>query len=678
MPEEEKEKNAQEPKVGVFVCHCGGNISDVIDVKRVTEEVSKIPGVEVARDYLFMCSDPGQKLIADAIRNDGINRVVVAACSPRLHELTFRRKLVDSGLNPYLLEQANIREQASWVHKTDPGGATAKAVRLAAAAVEKVKLMKPLDRIEVESLPYAAVIGGGVAGIRTALDLADKGSQVFLIEKTPFLGGNMPKLDRLFPTEDVAKEILGRLLEELRANEKVNVHTLTELTGTEGYIGNFKLQVRKTSRGFKRALSDEEYERVLEACPEEVEDAFNEGLSRRKAIYRPYRQAYPEAPAIDWETCTGCGKCRDMLGEQVVDLERRQEDLEIEAGTVIVATGFRHYEPYEGEYGYRESEQVITLPQLIRLLDPEGPTRGELSLDGRRIRNIGFIHCVGSRQQEGVNRPGKDGKLNEHCSRVCCTATLQAAKEIKKRHPGVRLFDFYQDIRTYGRDHETVYYEEASRNGTLFFRYDPNEPPSVDRNTDGKGPPLTVKVRDLLTMKEEVEVDLDLLVLATGMVPPEIDEVIQPFKLPVGSDRFLLEIHPKLRPVESAIGGVYLAGTAQAPMDITETTAAASAAGVKAAAILQGKRVELEPYVAKVDEALCEGVGACVEACHYKGAITLVDREVDGRKVKRAEVNFALCKGCGACVAVCPRRALDVNGFEIRQFEAMMNAIAGA
>jgi heterodisulfide reductase subunit A len=675
MPEQEKEKKVQEAKVGVFVCHCGGNISDVIDVEKVAEEVSKIPGVEVAKDYLFMCSDPGQKLIADAIRNGEINRVVVAACSPRLHELTFRRKLVDSGLNPYLLEQANIREQASWVHKTDPGGATAKAIRLAAAAVEKVKLMKPLDKIEVASLPYAAVIGGGVAGIRTALDLADKGSQVFLIEKTPFLGGNMPKLDRLFPTEDMAKEILGRLLEALRANEKVKVHTLTELTGTEGYIGNFKLKVRNTSRGFKRALSDEEYERVVEACPEEVEDAFNEGLSRRKAIYRPYRQAYPEAPAIDWETCTGCGKCQEILGDQVVDLERRQEDLEIEAGTVIVATGFRHYEPYEGEYGYRESEQVITLPQLIRLLDPEGPTKGELELNGRRVRNIGFIHCVGSRQHEGVNRPGKDGKLNEYCSRICCTATLQAAKELKKRHPGVKLFDFYQDIRTYGRDHETVYYEEASRNEMLFFRYDPSELPSVVRNTDGKGPPVTVKVKDLLTMKEEVEVDLDLLVLATGMVPPDIDEVIQPFKLPVGSDRFLLEIHPKLRPVESAIGGVYLAGTAQAPMDITETTAAAAAAGVKAAAILQGKRVELEPYVAKVDEALCEGVGACVEACHYKGAIYLVDREVDGRKVKRAEVNFALCKGCGACVAACPHRALDVNGFEIKQFEAMVDAI---
>lgn len=659
------------PRIGAYICHCGGNISDVVDVEKVTRVVADLPGVVVARNYTFMCSEPGQALIEKDIREQGLDAVVVAACSPSLHQLTFRRALSRAGLNPYLFEPANIREQVSWSHATDREGATDKAIRLIASGVAKARLLKPLERIRVDTTARAVVIGAGIAGLRAAIDLARRGIEVTLVEKSPFVGGRMAQLDKLFPTEEEARPLLHELASEALVHPRITVHTCAEVRGVEGYIGDFQVKILKHPRGVAAQLRRPD--EVMAACPEETENEFDYNLTRRKAIYQPYEGSLPALPAIDWATCTKCGLCREVAGDGAIVLDQGPTEIEVDAGVVVIATGFDHYGPRQGEYGYDEYPEVITLPQLIRLLDPQGPSQGELAWAGRTVKNVAMIHCVGSRQIEGIHEPREDGKINDYCSRVCCTATLQAANEIRERFPKVNVFEFYQDIRAYGKDHED-YYERTSKNGVLFFRYAPEEPPVVAR-VQGDGSPLTVQAKDLLTYGEEVEVPADLVVLSVGVMPRDIRSLIDMVKVPVGADRFLLEVHPKLRPVETAIGGIVLAGAAQGPMDVTEASAAASAAASKATVILGGDYVELDPFVAKVDLSRCEGTGACVEACAYKGAITLTEVTLDGRTVKRAEVNPALCKGCGACVAVCPNRAIDVNGWTLEQFEAMVDAL---
>jgi heterodisulfide reductase subunit A len=578
----------QKLKVGVFVCHCGGNISDVIDVKKVAEEISKIDGVEISTDYIFMCSDPGQNLVKDAIRKGKINRVVIAACSPRLHELTFKRALVSAGLNPYLFEHVNIREQGSWVHKLDPDGATAKAIKLIKGAVERVKLSKPLDDIEVKAMPEAVVLGGGIAGIRASIDLAKRGISVNLIEKNEKLGGNIAGMGKLFGTDENPDEIINGLISEMENTKKVNVYLNSEIVDIEGGIGNFKVTIKNLKNG--------------------KEEKKN-------------------------------------------------------AGAVIIATGYSHYIPYEGEYGYKKINNVVTLPEFKKMLfNIKGK---ELIINGKKIKSVGFIHCVGSRQLPGMDKNIPEGRtLNAHCSRVCCTAILHMVKHLKENFPEIEIFDFYQDIRTYGRDNEVKYYENASKSGVLFFRYSPYNAPFVSEN-EGK---INIKVNDLLTMNEEVEVEVDLLVLATAMLSANPGVIAEKYKLCQSSDGFLQEVHPKLRPVEMIVGGIFLAGTAQAPFDTTETSAAASAAAVKATAILEGKGVKLEPYVAKVNHEKCKGHGKCVEICPSKGAIFLNENN-------KAEVNPILCISCGNCVAVCPERAVDINNYEIEKFEKMVDAI---
>lgn len=651
------------PRVGVYICHCGGNISDIIDVKRVADEMGKLPGVALSTDYIFMCSDPGQQKIKDAIKEGKINRVVVAACSPRLHELTFRRALVAAGLNPYLLEQVNIREQASWVHKMDHEGATLKAIRLTRGAVEKVKLAKPMDMIEIKSLPSAVVIGAGPAGLRAASDMAAKGSTVYLIEKMPFTGGNVSKMDKLYPTEEDAKEIVGKLSAEIEANSAIKLMTYTEVTNAEGGIGNFTITVKQLSRGVTAFMSEKEFKDASNACPVEVDDDFNCNLSKRKAIYMPYKTAYPALPAVDWANCTLCGKCAQAVKGKI-DLDKKEETVVIQSGVVVVATGYKHYEPAQEEYGYG-AKNVVTLPQLIRLMDKTGPTGGKIEINGKKIKSVGFIHCVGSREIDGVKRPGPVRPLNAHCSRVCCTAVLQAAVELKERYKDINIYSFYQDIRTYARDCELKYYDKASSDGAVFFRYSPAELPQVSVENGV----IKVRMKDLLTAGEEIEAEVDLLVLATGMVPGDPGAVADKFKMPKSVDRFLQEVHPKLRPVETAIGGIFLAGTCQAPFDTTETTAIAGAAAVKAAAILESGSVQLEPYVAVVDESKCKCHRECVAVCPAKGAIYINEAK------QKAEVNPMLCISCGNCVAVCPERAIDVQGYEINRFEKIIEEI---
>jgi heterodisulfide reductase subunit A len=670
----DQQPNGKEPRVGVYICHCGGNISDVVAVEKVVEAAARLPNVVVARDNTFMCSDPGQDLIAQDIRNEKLHRVVVAACSPSLHEHTFRRTLARARLNPYLYEHANIREQVSWCSKSDPEGATDKATRLVGAAVAKAKLLEPLEPIRVEAKRHVVVIGGGVSGLRSARDLSRSGLAVTLLERSAFLGGRTAQLDRVYPTDDGARELLGQLLEEINTDPNITVHTRADVTSASGYVGNFHLSVRLEPRGVTRMLDPDQVRAAVEVCPKTTESEFEHHLVRRKAILLPYAGCHPDMPAIDWETCTRCGKCVEVLGSQAIDLDSQPEEIELEAGAIVLATGFDLYQPHQGEYGYGEHAEVITLAQLIRLLDKEGPTGGRLEHNSRSVKNVCLIHCVGSRQIEGIHKPGTDGRINDYCSRVCCTATLHAANEIRQRFPEVNVFDFYQDIRTYGRGHED-YYENASKGGVLFFRYQAQTPPVVTEAHGTDGSPLVVRVKDTLTFGEEVEVPADLVVLATGMVPRDISHLVSMLKLPRSADGFLQEVHPKLRPVELAVNGVFLAGTCQAPMDITESCAAASAAAVKAAALLSKGHIELDPFVVQVDPELCVGDAKCVEECKYMNAVSLIERDVRGKRVDRATVNAALCSGCGMCAAVCPTGAIQVAGWRQEQFEAMTDAL---
>jgi heterodisulfide reductase subunit A len=587
--EASKDIYRQQPKVAVYVCHCGGNISDVVDVKEVTAEMAKYPGVTVAREYAFMCSSNGQDLILEDIRNLGVNRVVVAACSPSLHELTFRGVLQRANINPYLYEHVNIREQVSWVHKADHDGATAKAIKLVEAGVEKVLRQDPLNAIRVAAEQRVAVIGGGVAGMKAALSVAGKGLEAVIIEKAPRLGGKLLDLGRVYPSGEEASAVVRKFEGLVAAAERITVHTGAEIDFVSGFVGNF---------------------------------------------------------IIDFKKADG-------------------EMAQVKAGAVIMATGFEHYKPYKGEFGYGEAANVVTLPEFMTLLKNSPACRLEYA--GKEIKSLAMMHCVGSRQIDGVHKPQADGKVNDYCSRVCCTSALYTANQVKDKYPETRIYDVYRDIRTYGMQHED-YYERASKDGVVFFRHADTDQPVVE-STRGTH---TVKVKDVLTWNEEIELKVDLLVLVTGMMPADIERLSSQMKLPVGADRFLQEVHPKLRPVELANSGIFMAGAAQAPMDITEAAATAATAAAKAAILLSEPDIPLEPFVAVVNEAACTGCGLCPAECSYEGALMMTEK--NGRPLAR--VNPALCKGCGACVAVCPTRALDVAGWTLGQFDAMVDAIA--
>jgi heterodisulfide reductase subunit A len=668
---QQSDSPGQEARIGVYTCHCGGNVSDVIHCERVAKTLSKLPNVVVSRTHMAMCSDAGQAMIEDDIREQGINRVVVGACAPSLHEQTFRGTVTRAGLNPYLYCHVGVREQASWVHNSDPEGATNKAIRLMSAGIAKARLLQPLVPIRLDAEQHALVIGGGVAGLRAAWDIARQGIRVTLIEKSPFLGGRMAQLESMFPTGETARQALHDLIEKVLAHPQITVHTRAELAAVKGYVGDFQAHIRQGSRG----ISDDfaRIDAAVAACPVEVPDEFNYGLSTRKAIYLAYPGCYPATPAIDWENCTQCGACLKVNGRGI-SLENETETFEVKVGAVVVATGFNLYELRPGEYGYGELPEVITLPKLIRLLALTGKGE-ELRWNGRPVQNIAFIHCVGSRQIEGIHEPQPDGQVNNYCSRVCCTATLHTVDELRERFPNVNVFDIYQDIRTYGRGHED-YYTQASAKQVRFLRFHGDEMPQVLPAPQGDTHPVLVKVKDYLTWGEEIEVPVDLVVLVVGVVPRQIDDLVKMLKISPGTDRFLLEVHPKLRPVETAVPGIVLAGTAQGPMNTQESCAAASAAAAKVSVLLGQGVVELKPFVAWVDPERCEGSGQCLEVCCYEDAISLQPFSVNGRQVQKAVVTPANCAGCGACVSACPNRAIEVQGWTLEQYKAMVDAIA--
>ncbi len=583
---------ADEPRIGVYICRCGGNISDYLDVQKLADTARGIPGVTLSKVDTFMCSDPGQDRIVQDVKAGLVNRVVVASCSPFLHEVTFKAAVRRGGLNPYLYAHVNIREQGSWSHGHQGGDATQHALRMIAGGIGKVRHLEPLEKIRLPSHRRALVVGGGVAGMKAALDCARRGLPVLLVERAARLGGRAANLGRVYPSEQEARELVARLVREVEAEPLIAVNTGSDVANISGFIGNYEVTVASATASATHAV-----------------------------------------------------------------------------GAVIVATGFTPYQPAEGEdlHGH---PQVVTLPDLVAALR-DAPSAETLSWQGRPVRSLALMHCVGSRQCEGCFAPQADGHINDYCSRVCCTSLLRNAVEIRARFPGTAVYDFHQDIRTYGRGQED-YYSRASEAGVVFFRWKGEEPPVVAERPGGG---LSVTVKDQLTFGEEIEAPVDLVVLGVGMTPGPVRELASMLKISVGADRFLQEVHPKLRPVEVAVAGILLAGTAQGPMSIEEAVEGASAAAAKACILLAHDHTELEPFVAKVTPDLCVGCNACVEECQYAGAVAM-GPAADGKRV--AAVNPGLCKGCGACVAVCPVRAIDVQGWTLNQFDAMIDGMAEA
>lgn len=665
--EEESSISTDPPRIGVYTCYCGGNISDAVDCELVARTLAGFPDVVVSRTNMSMCSDAGQSIIEQDIRNQGVNRVVIGACAPSLHEATFRQAVERAGLNRYYYHHVGLREQDSWVHSHDRTSATEKAISLMAAGVAKARLLEPLDPIRLPAEKHALVIGGGVAGLRAALDIAKLNMQVTLIEKTPFLGGRMAQLEKIFPVGEYARTVLAGLIETVVEHPRITIHTGAQLTAVSGYVGDFKVEVTMQSRGVPSELG----EQLIQAVEKNIPDEFNYGLTQRGVVYRPYPGCFPPSPAVDWANYDGL-PLQYEAGEIV--LVNQPQSIELTVGAIVIATGFDPYEPAAGEHGFGELPEVVTLPQLIRTLAmlEEG---ADLTVNGHAVRDVVLLHCVGSRQIDGIHQPQPDGQVNNYCSRVCCTATLYESLALKERFPDLNLYDVHEDIRTYGRGHEQ-FYRETLENGTIILRYVGDKPPVVEALEPGDTHPLVVRLEDQLTWGEPVEIPADLVVLAVGMMPRPVKDLIDMLKVSPGKDRFLLEVHPKLRPVETAVPGVVLAGTAQGPMNIQESSAAAAAAAAKVACLLSQGRVELEPFVAHVNSALCEGSGACVEVCAYENAISLETIAQNGGQIQQAVVSPANCSGCGNCVSACPHGAIDIQGWTLRQYEAMVDALA--
>jgi heterodisulfide reductase subunit A2 len=652
MVEEMKDIENEEPRIGVYVCHCGINIGGVVDVPAVAEYAKTLPNVVLAKDYKYYCSDPGQQAIQDDIKEHNLNRIVVAACSPRLHEPTFRRCVREAGLNQFLFEFANLREHDSWVHMGEPEAATEKAKDLTRMAIAKARLLEPLEASKVSVDNKAMVIGGGVAGIQSALDLADMGFKTYMIEKQPTIGGRMGQLDKTFPTLDCSMCILAPKMVDVGKHDNIELLTYSEVREVEGYIGNFKVKVEKKPR-----YIDEELcvgcGSCVEVCPIEMPNYFDEGIGMVKAAYIPFPQAVPLCATIDKDYCIECKLCDQICERGAVKHTQESEFIDLEVGTIIVATGYDPYDPTEKlEYGYGSHTNVITAMEIERMINASGPTEGKVlkPSDMEKPKRVAFIHCVGSRDEQ-IGKP--------YCSRVCCMYSMKNAQLIKDKMPDSEVTLYYMDIRAFGKGFEEFYKNSQEKYGIKFVR---GRPAEVLENED-----LTLTVRGEDTLLNKVsEYDYDLVVLSIGLVPPEgAEELRQTIGLSKSGDGFLMEAHPKLRPVDTLTDGVYLAGVAQGPKDIPDAVAQGSGAAARAAIPMVKGEVEIEPIVATTDIDVCGACEVCVELCPY-GAVTIEDEQ--------AAVNVALCKGCGTCVAACPSGAMDQQHFKTDQIMAQIEA----
>ena len=651
-----EENMNEEVRVGVFVCHCGVNVGGVVDCPDVAEYAKTLPNVEFATDYKYMCSDPGQGMIQDAIKEHNLNRVVVAACSPRLHEPTFRRCVEEAGLNKFLFEFANLREQDSWVHMTQPVEATAKAKDLTRMAVAKARLLEPLEASKVAVDKKCLVIGGGVAGIQSALDLADMGFKTYMVERNPTIGGRMGQLDKTFPTLDCSMCILAPKMVDTSKHENIELITYAEVKEVDGYIGNFTVKVEKKPRYVK----EEDCTgcgQCQEVCPIEIPNYYDEGVGMVRAAYIPFPQAVPLCATIDKNYCIDCGLCETVCGPEAIDRNMEPEEIELHVGTIIAATGYDPYDPTEKyEYGYGRYTNVITAMEIERMINASGPTGGHVQKpsDGKEPKRVAFIHCVGSRDEQ----IGKS-----YCSRVCCMYSMKNAQLCIDHEPDTEVTCYYMDIRSFGKGFEEFYKTSQEKYGIEFIR---GRPAEIIENDDLT---LTVRAEDTLLGKV-TEYTYDLVVLSVGLEPPKgSNELRQTLGLSRTSDGFYMEAHPKLRPVDTLTDGVYIAGVAQGPKDIPDAVAQGSAAASRASIPMAKGEVEIEPITADTDTTVCGACEVCVELCPF-GAVSIEGEGAD----KHAAINVALCKGCGTCVGACPSGAMNQNHFKTEQIMAQIAA----
>ncbi len=660
-------------RIGVFVCWCGSNIAGTVDVEAVSEALKTEPGVVFSTNYQYMCSQAGQDMIKNAIAEHNLSAIVVCSCSPRMHEATFRKTAEAAGINPYMVEIANIREQCSWVHKEMEIG-TEKAIILGKAAIAKVNLNAPLTPGESPVTKRALVIGGGIAGIQTALDIADAGFPVDIVEKKPTIGGKMAQIDKTFPTLDCAACILTPKMVDVAQNDKIRIFSYSEVEEVGGFVGNFDVKIRKHARYVKEDICTG-CGACVGKCPmKKNPNEFNLGMDNRPAIYIPFAQAVPKVATIDPNACNmlkngKCGLCAKVCAAGAIDYKQQDEIIEEKYGAIVVATGFNPISMDKfDEFAYSQSKDVITSLEFERLTNAAGPSAGKLlrPSDGEHPHTIVFVQCVGSR----CDACAEKGK--EYCSKICCMYTAKHAMLTRDKYPDTDVYVFYIDVRTPGKNFDEFYRRAVEEYGVHYIK-------GMVGKVTPEGKKLKVQASDLIANKQ-LHIDADLVVLAAAIEP---DKSARPLATmltaSMDTNDFFTEAHPKLRPVESPTAGVFLSGACQGPKDIPETVSQAGAAASKVIGLLAKDKLKGNPCVAQSNEMMCNGCSTCERVCPY-GAITYEDKEfrMPNRTtaIRRvAAVNPAVCQGCGCCTVACPSGAMDLKGFANKQIIAEVDAI---
>jgi heterodisulfide reductase subunit A len=653
----ESKSTLEKPRIGVFICHCGLNIAGVLDIAQLVDFSKNLPDVVYVKENRYTCADPGQKEIREGISEHNLTRVVVAACSPRMHEPTFRKTVEDAGMNPFLFEMANIREMCSWAHSNQPENATEKGKEIIKMAVAKARLLQSLTRFEVPVTNKALVIGGGIAGINAALDLANMGFKVYLVEKDESIGGHMAQLDKTFPTLDCSICIEGPKMVEVSRNPNIEIISFADILHVDGFIGNFKVRIRKNPR-YVLAANCTGCGECADACPVEYPNRWEMQLGTRRAISVPFPQVVPLIYTLDKDHCIECYKCVDVCGDRsAIDFEQKPEEVELEVGTITVATGFDIYYPFDDpRYGYGKYTNVVTALEAERLINAAGPTGGHVvrASDGKVPNTIAFLQCVGSRD---VNK-------FEYCTGFCCMYSIKEAILIKEHEPETDIYIIYMDMRTPFKGFEE-FYRRARDLGITFIRGRPSE---ILENEEDKN--LIIRTEDTI-LGEPIEIEAEMVILSTAGVPNEdTGELASILHITRGTDGFFMESHPKLKPIDTPVDGIFLAGACQGLKDIPYSVSQGSGTAGRAATILSKDKVEIEPIIAVVNPEKCRNTrtkcGICVKACPYSA--------VSAPEGEPAVINPAMCHGCGTCVAECPVDAITQMHFTDEQIFSQIRA----